>query len=62
MLLRLIDTAGIRDTGDAVERLGVERSLEAAREADLALLVLDGSSPLTEEDRRAMEAAGRPGM
>lgn len=57
MLLRLIDTAGIRDTGDAVERLGVERSLEAAREADLALLVLDGSSPLTEEDRRAMEAA-----
>lgn len=62
MLLRLIDTAGIRDTGDAVERLGVERSLEAAREADLALLVLDGSAPLTEEDRRAIEAAGRPGM
>lgn len=57
MLLRLIDTAGIRDTGDAVERLGVERSLEAAREADLALLVLDGSAPLTEEDRRAIDAA-----
>ena len=59
VLLRLIDTAGIRDTGDAVECLGVERSRRAAGRAELALLVLDGSRPLSEEDRAAAEAAGR---
>ena len=58
VLLRLIDTAGIRDTGDAVERLGVERARKAAEEAELVLLVLDGSQSLTEEDRAAAEAAG----
>ncbi|MBD5162345.1 MAG: tRNA uridine-5-carboxymethylaminomethyl(34) synthesis GTPase MnmE [Oscillibacter sp.] len=57
VLLRLIDTAGIRDTGDAVERLGVERARSAAAEAELALLVLDGSRPLTDEDRAAARAA-----
>ena len=40
-----------------MERIGVDRALEAAKDADLALLVIDGSAPLTEEDRRAMEAA-----
>ena len=57
VLLRLIDTAGIREAGDAVERLGVERSRRAADTAELALLVVDGSRPLTEEDRAAAEAA-----
>ena len=42
VLLRLTDTAGIRETGDAVERLGVERSRKAAQRASLALLLLDG--------------------
>ena len=57
ILLRLTDTAGIRETADQVEKLGVDRSLAAVREADLALLVIDGSTPLTEEDRQAMAAA-----
>ena len=46
VLLRLIDTAGIRDGGDAVETMGVERSRAAAKQASLALLVLDGSRAL----------------
>ncbi len=57
ILLNLIDTAGLRETGDEVERLGVDRSRAAARQADLVLLVLDGSAPLTEEDREAMDLA-----
>ena len=57
-LLRLIDTAGIRAAGDAVEQLGVERSRKAAKEAELALLVLDGSRPLNEEDEGAAAVAG----
>ena len=57
VLLRLIDTAGIRSGGDAVEALGVERSREAAKRASLAVLVLDGSRPLTAEDEEAMALA-----
>lgn len=55
--LRLTDTAGIRDASDQVEALGVARSVEAARGADLALFVCDGSRPLEQEDADAMEAA-----
>ena len=57
VLLRLCDTAGIRDTADAVEKIGVDRARAAARQASLALLVLDGSRPLTEADREAMALA-----
>lgn len=57
VLLRLTDTAGIRDAGDQIEALGVARSEQAAREAELALFVCDGSQPLNDEDRRAMDAA-----
>ena len=57
LLLRLTDTAGIREAGDRIEALGVERSQRAAREAELALFVCDGSEPLNAEDRQAMEAA-----
>ena len=57
VLLRLIDTAGIREAGDAVERLGMARSRRAAEAAELALLVVDGSRPLAAEDRAAAEAA-----
>jgi len=48
--LRLIDTAGIRETADTVEAIGVERSKQAVENADLVLFVCDGSQPLTEED------------
>ena len=49
--LRLIDTAGIRQTADTVEAIGVERSKKALEEADLAIFLCDGSQPLTQEDR-----------
>ena len=53
--LRLIDTAGIRETDDAVEALGVERSMKAVEEADLTIFVCDGSQPLDEEDRQIID-------
>ena len=57
VLLRLTDTAGIRDSGDQIEAMGVERSRQAAQRASLALLVLDGSQALSEEDEQAIAAA-----
>lgn len=54
--LRLVDTAGIRETEDIVERIGVERSRQVLKEADLILLVINGSEVLSEEDRRLFEA------
>ena len=52
--LRLIDTAGIRDTEDRIEAMGVDRSLEAVQNADLVIFVCDGSQPLTEEDEKVI--------
>ena len=48
----LTDTAGMRETDDPIERIGVERSEKALRDADIAMLVLDGSKPLGKEERR----------
>lgn len=56
-LLRLIDTAGLRETEDAVEKLGVARSRAAMEGAELILAVLDRSAPVTEEDFRLVEEA-----
>ena len=53
--LRLIDTAGIRQTADTVEAIGVERSKKALEEADLAIFLCDGSQKLTQEDRDIIE-------
>lgn len=54
--LKLIDTAGIRDTKDQVEKIGVERSRKALDAADLILLLIDNSEELTTEDRELLEA------
>ena len=59
ILLRLCDTAGIRETEDTVERIGVQRSRDAAQRASLALLVLDASEALTEEDEESIALALR---
>ncbi len=53
--LRLIDTAGIRDTTDQIEAIGVERSKKAMEDADLVIFVCDGSKELTSEDEEIMD-------
>ncbi|MGN1027194.1 MAG: tRNA uridine-5-carboxymethylaminomethyl(34) synthesis GTPase MnmE [Faecousia sp.] len=53
--LRLTDTAGIRETQDTLEAMGVERSRRALEIADLVIFVCDGSVPLTDEDRQIID-------
>ena len=53
--LRLIDTAGIRDTDDKIEAMGVERSRRAVENADMVIFVCDGSQPLNEEDEAIID-------
>ena len=63
VLLRLIDTAGIRETADQVERIGVARSRAAVEQASLLLVLVDGSCPLWAEDREILALArdsGKP--
>lgn len=61
--LKIVDTAGIRETDDVVEMLGVERARKFLTHADLILLLLDVSSPLTAEDREVMALLfGRPAI
>ena len=57
LTLRLIDTAGLRDTDDEVERLGVERSRAAMSKAELVIAVVDGSGEITDEDREVIAQA-----
>ncbi len=52
--LNVVDTAGIRETGDLVEQIGVSRAKDAARDADLIIYVVDGSVPLDENDEAIM--------
>ncbi|HEY4599838.1 MAG TPA: tRNA uridine-5-carboxymethylaminomethyl(34) synthesis GTPase MnmE [Cerasibacillus sp.] len=54
--LRLVDTAGIRETEDIVEKIGVERSHQVLKESDLVLLVLNYHEPLTDDDRNLFKA------
>ena len=53
--LKIVDTAGIRETEDIVEKIGVERSKESYNTADLVIMVLDSSRPLSQEDREILE-------
>ncbi|NLA85493.1 MAG: tRNA uridine-5-carboxymethylaminomethyl(34) synthesis GTPase MnmE, partial [Clostridiales bacterium] len=55
ILVKIIDTAGIRETMDMVEKIGVERSRRLTEDADLILLILDASEPLEKEDRDILE-------
>jgi len=55
--LKLIDTAGIRETEDIVEKIGVERSRQALGDADLVLLVFNQNEPLSEEDKALIRAS-----
>lgn len=53
--LRMMDTAGIRDTDDVVEKIGVKKAVENAKDADLILYVVDSSVPLDENDKEIIE-------
>lgn len=59
--VRLLDTAGIRATGELIEKLGIERSFEAMADADLTLVVLDGVAGETGEDRALIDRARQSG-
>lgn len=59
--LRLFDTAGIRETADTVEQIGVQKTMDYIKAADLVLLMLDSSTAITEEDEECIRAAeGKP--
>lgn len=55
VLIKLIDTAGIRETEDLVERIGVERTMEAIKNSDLVILVVDASKELLQEDKEIID-------
>jgi tRNA modification GTPase len=55
LLVRILDTAGIRETKDLVEKIGVEKSRELAQDADLILFLLDSSQPLEEQDMEILK-------
>jgi len=57
--IKLTDTAGIRDTEDTIEKIGIEKSKESFNKADLIIFVLDGSSKLSKEDREIIEIIGK---
>ena len=55
MKFNFVDTAGIRESDDIVEKIGIDRSLESIKTADIVLVVLDNSSPLEENDQKLLD-------
>lgn len=53
--LNLIDTAGVHESNDIVEKIGIDKSLQALEKAELVIVVIDGSEALTEEDHKLLE-------
>ena len=53
--IKIFDTAGVRETGDVVERIGVSRALQTVADADFILFMVDGSRPIDQDDRAAWE-------
>ena len=58
-LIRIVDTAGIRDASDEIERIGIERSIEAIEHSDIVIALFDNSRAIDEEDRRIIELVER---
>jgi len=54
-LIRIVDTAGIREADDEIERIGIERSLEAIEQSDIVIALFDGSREADEEDKKILE-------
>jgi tRNA modification GTPase len=54
-LIRIVDTAGIREADDEIERIGIERSLEAIKQSDIVIALFDGSREAESEDREILE-------
>ena len=54
-IIRIVDTAGIREAGDEIERIGIERSIEAVKESDIVIAIFDGSRELDSEDEKIID-------
>ncbi len=54
-IIRLVDTAGIRDSQDTIEKIGIERSLSSLEDADIIITLFDGSMPFTNEDDKILK-------
>lgn len=53
-LIRIVDTAGIRESSDEIERIGIERSLEAIKDSDIVIVLFDGSRVMDDEDKQIL--------